>query len=51
MRLKRKRLRLRALRKSRELTTFSNRTAAIKPRDILVFMTGCCVATGTTTGA
>jgi glycosyltransferase involved in cell wall biosynthesis len=39
MRLKRKRLRLRALRKSRELTTFSNRTAAIKPRDILVFMT------------
>lgn len=39
MRLERKRRRVRALRKRRELTPSSNRTAAIRPDDILLFAT------------
>lgn len=39
LRLKRRRLRLRALRKRRELSPVANRTKAIKPGDILLFCT------------
>lgn len=39
MRLARKRLRIRAMRKSRELRSVADRTAAIKPDDLLLFST------------
>ena len=39
MRLKRKRFKLRARRKSRELTPLADRTSEIRPNDILLFCT------------